>query len=85
MGTNPHIDPWNYLFHAQLHQGSNTEATTLGNVDCLSDLGLELTRTFTSRCLTLRSGWRRAWFFLRNDADAPLLTFTGSHPIPKPN
>jgi hypothetical protein len=33
MGTNPHIDPWNYLFHAQLHQGSNTEVTTLGNVD----------------------------------------------------
>jgi hypothetical protein len=28
--------------------------------------------------------WRRAWFLLRNDANASLPTFTGSHPIPHP-
>jgi hypothetical protein len=30
-------------------------------------------------------GWRRAWFLLRNDADAPLPTFTGGRPVPHPN
>jgi hypothetical protein len=29
-------------------------------------------------------GWRRAWFLLRDDADAPLPAFTGSRPIPHP-
>jgi hypothetical protein len=27
-------------------------------------------------------GWRKVWFFLRNDT--PLLTFTGSCPVPQP-
>jgi hypothetical protein len=29
--------------------------------------------------------WQREWFFLWNDADAPLLVFTGNRPIPQPN
>jgi hypothetical protein len=30
-------------------------------------------------------GWWKVWFFLRNDADALLPMFTGSHPVPQPN
>jgi hypothetical protein len=29
-------------------------------------------------------GWRKVWFFLRYDADAPLPVFMGSHPVPQP-
>jgi hypothetical protein len=29
-------------------------------------------------------GWQKVWFFLRNDADAPLPMFTGNHPVPQP-
>jgi hypothetical protein len=29
--------------------------------------------------------WWKVWFFLRNDTDAPLRVFMGSHPIPQPN
>jgi hypothetical protein len=29
--------------------------------------------------------WQSAWLLLRNDTDAPLPAFTGSHPIPQPN
>jgi hypothetical protein len=28
--------------------------------------------------------WRKVWFFLRNDADAPLPIVMGNHPIPQP-
>jgi hypothetical protein len=30
-------------------------------------------------------GWQKKWFYLRNDASAPLPTFTGSRPIPLPS
>jgi hypothetical protein len=30
-------------------------------------------------------GWQKKWFYLRNDAFAPLPMFTGSHPIPLPS
>jgi hypothetical protein len=30
-------------------------------------------------------GWQKEWFFLRNDADAPLPMFMGNRPIPQPN
>jgi hypothetical protein len=30
-------------------------------------------------------GWQKAWFLLKNEADAPLPTFTGDRPIPHPN
>jgi hypothetical protein len=30
-------------------------------------------------------GWQRAWFLLRNNTNALLPAFTGSHPIPHPN
>jgi hypothetical protein len=29
-------------------------------------------------------GWRRVWFFFRNDGNAPLPVFTGNRPIPQP-
>jgi hypothetical protein len=28
-------------------------------------------------------GWQKQWFYLRNDIDGPLPTFTGNHPIPQ--
>jgi hypothetical protein len=33
MGIEPHLNLWNYFFHAHLWQGSNTEAAVLGSVD----------------------------------------------------
>jgi hypothetical protein len=29
--------------------------------------------------------WRKAWFLLKNEADAPVPVFTGGRPIPHPN
>jgi hypothetical protein len=30
-------------------------------------------------------GWRKKWFYLMNDASAPLLVFTGGRPVPLPS
>jgi hypothetical protein len=30
------------------------------------------------------SDWEKVWFFLRNDADTPLVVFTGCRPVPQP-
>jgi hypothetical protein len=33
MGIEPHLDLWNYFFHARLRQGLDVEAVVLGSVD----------------------------------------------------
>jgi hypothetical protein len=30
-------------------------------------------------------GWWKKWFYLKNDASAPLPVFTGSRPVPLPS
>jgi hypothetical protein len=30
-------------------------------------------------------GWRKKWFYVRNDASALLPTFTSGHPVPLPS
>jgi hypothetical protein len=30
-------------------------------------------------------GWQKKWFYMRNDASAPLPAFTGGRPIPLPS
>jgi hypothetical protein len=34
---------------------------------------------------TSMNGWRKKWFYLRDDDSMPLPTFIGSHPIPLPS
>jgi hypothetical protein len=54
----------------------------LGNVDILVCSGPEVDPDFSISMPDPSVGWQRAWFLLRNDADAPLLAFTGRCPIP---
>jgi hypothetical protein len=57
----------------------------LGNVDILVCSGPEVDPNFSIPMPDPPVGWQRAWFLLRNDADAPLPTFIGGRPIPHPN
>jgi hypothetical protein len=57
----------------------------LGNVDILVRSRLEVDPYFSILMSDPSVGWRRAWFLLRNDADAPLPVFTGGRPIPHPH
>jgi hypothetical protein len=35
--------------------------------------------------LSSMNGWRKVWFFFKNDADAPLPVLMGIRPVPQPN
>jgi hypothetical protein len=84
MGIQSHFNLWNYIFHARLQQGSDAEAVVLGNVDIFLQFGPRVDPYFHLPMSDPPLGWRNVWFFLRNGADAPLLMFMGSRPIPQP-
>jgi hypothetical protein len=84
MGIEPHLNIWNNFFRALLQQGSGTETTTLCNVDIFVRSGPGVDPYFRLPMSDPSVGWWNVQFFLRNDADAPLPVFTGSHPIPQP-
>jgi hypothetical protein len=85
MGIEPHFNLWNYLFHARLQQGSGVEATVLGSVDIFIRNRHGVDPYFHLPMPGSSDGWRKVWFFLRNDTDASLPMFMGSCPIPQLN
>jgi hypothetical protein len=85
MGIEPHINLWNYFFRIWLQQGSSVEAAVWGYVDraVRSEQGID-----PYFCLSISNhlvGWQRKCFFLRNDANAPLLAFTCNRAAPQPS
>jgi hypothetical protein len=59
-------------------------AAALGNVDILVYSRPEVDPYFSIPMLDPPIGWWRAWYLLRNDADALLPAFTGGCPVPHP-
>jgi hypothetical protein len=84
MGIEPHFDLWNYFFHARLQQGSDAKVAMLGSVDIFVHSGPRVDPHFRLPTSDPPVGWRKVWFFFRNDANALLPVFTGSCPIPQP-
>jgi hypothetical protein len=60
-------------------------AMPLGNVDILVHSRPKVARYFSIPLPNPPVRWRRAWFLLRNDANALLPTFMGGRPIPHAN
>jgi hypothetical protein len=85
MRMEPHFDLWNYFFRSRLQQGSDAEMTTLGNVDIFVRSGPDVDHYFPVPMPAPPVRWQKAWFLLRNDANAPLPTLTSSHPVPHRN
>jgi hypothetical protein len=85
MGIEPHFDLWNYFPCARLQQDLDVEMAALGRVDILVRSESRVDPYFHLPLFDPPVGWWKIWVFLRNDADTPLPTFTGSHPIPQPN
>jgi hypothetical protein len=83
MGIEPHFDLWNYFFRARLKQGSNAEVAVLGSVDLFVQSESGVDPYFHLSISNSPVRWWKVWFFLRNDADAPLPVVTGSHPTPQ--
>jgi hypothetical protein len=83
MGTESHFNMWNYFFHARLQQGSDAEVKVLGSVDIFVRSGPRVDPYFCLLIFDPSVGWRKVWFFFRNDVNASLSVFTGSRPIPE--
>jgi hypothetical protein len=73
------------LLSRRLQQGSGAEVVTLDSVDIFVRPGRGVDPYFHLPKSGPLDGWQKAWFFLGNNTDAPLLVFTGSRPIPQPN
>jgi hypothetical protein len=84
MGIQHHFNLWNYFFCAQLWQGSDAEAAVWGNVDIFVRSGPGVDPYFCFSMSNPPIGWKKVWFFLRNDADTSLPLFMGSRPVPQP-
>jgi hypothetical protein len=84
IGIEPHFNLWNYFFCVGLQQGSGMEMSALGNVDIFVRSGPVVDPYFHLRMSDPPVGWRKVWFFLKNDANVSLPVFMGSRPIPQP-
>jgi hypothetical protein len=85
MGIEPHFNLWNYFFCTRIRQGSDAEAAVLCSVHIYVRFGPNVHPYFLILMADPPIECWRAWFLLRDVADVPLPTFTGSHPIPYPN
>jgi hypothetical protein len=85
MGIEPHFNMWNYFFHVRLRSGSDVEVTGWGCADISVWSGPWVDPYFQLSMSNPPVRWWKEWFFLRNDAGAPLPMFTGKHPVPQPN
>jgi hypothetical protein len=84
-GIEPHFNLWSCFFGAQLRLGSDMGAVALGSVDLLVNSRPEIDPYFSILLPDPLIGWQKAWFFLRNVADAPFPSFMDGCPIPHPN
>jgi hypothetical protein len=64
---------WNYFFHVRRPHDLEVELMVSGGHGYLD---IPIPRSM--------KGWRKKWFYLRNDASALLPMFIGGRPIPLP-
>jgi hypothetical protein len=77
MGIEPHFNLWNYFFRARLQKGSDEETSAWGTVDNFIRFEPGVDPYFHLLMSDPLVGWRKVWFFLRNDATIPLIVFMG--------
>jgi hypothetical protein len=85
IGIHHHFNMWNHFFHVWLPQGSDAEVAVLGGVVIHVKSEHGFNPYFNIPLPKLNNGWRKMWFFLRNNAAASLPTFIGNRPIPQTN
>jgi hypothetical protein len=84
MGIDFYFNLWNYFFCIRHPKDPNAELIISGGVAIHVRSGHGVDPYFD--ILTPRSmkGWQKKWFYLRNNTDVLLPTFTDNHPIPLP-
>jgi hypothetical protein len=85
LGVDPEFNLWNYFFHVRHTQDPDAELTLSGGAVIHVKPGHGVNPYFNIPITSSIKGWWKKWFYLRNDASAPLPTFTDSHHIPLPS
>jgi hypothetical protein len=80
-----HFDLWNYFFRTWLQQGLNAEAAVWGQCGHFIRSGPGVDPCFRFLMFDSPIRWKKVWFFLTNDVDAPFPMFTSKRPILQPN
>jgi hypothetical protein len=81
----PDFNLWNYFFRVCHSQDPEVELMISGRAVILVKLGHRVDPYPKVPMPRSMRGWQKKWLYLRNDASAPLLVFTGSRPIPLPS
>jgi hypothetical protein len=85
LGAGPDFDLSNYSFCVRRPQDPEAELTISGGAIIHVKLGHGVYPYHVIPMPRSMKGWRKKWFYLRNDASAPLPVFTGSRPAPLPS
>jgi hypothetical protein len=85
LGIDPELDLWKYFFHVRRPQDPEAELMTSRGVVIHVKAGHGVDPYVEIPVPKSMKGWRKKWFYLRNDFSTPLLAFTGGHPIPLPS
>jgi len=85
-GIDPHFDLWRYLFAVNLVKRWVGKQDLHATVGCAS-IHLRSTRAGAyplMRLTTSNKGWHLQWFYVKNNATAPLLAFTRRYILEAP-
>jgi hypothetical protein len=85
LGINREFDLWKYFFRIQRSQDPEAELTISGGVVIHVKVGHGVDPYLEIPMLRSMKGWRKKWFYLKNDASALLPAFTDGRPIPLPS
>ena len=86
LGISPHFDLWRYLFAVNLLKRWAGKQELHAPVECA---GIHLRHHRAGayplmRLSTSNKGWHSQWFYVKNDAAAPLPVFTGRYIVETP-
>jgi hypothetical protein len=82
MGMEPHFNLWNYFFRIWLWPDAT--AAVWGYVEVYVHTESGINPYFRLLVSNPSVGWRKEWFFLRNDAGAQLPVVMGKRPTVQP-
>jgi hypothetical protein len=85
IGIEHPLNMWNHIFQTWLWHDSCAGASSLGSVDISVHSGPRVGSYFSILQPNPPVGWRKAWFLLKDEADASLPVFTGSCTISHPD
>jgi hypothetical protein len=81
----PELDLWKYFFCVWHPQYPKAELTISEGAFIHVKMGHEVDPYLEIPMPRSMKGWRKKWFYLRNDASAPFPTFTGGRLVPLPS